>query len=89
MKKIKRYDPDTTPAIICENIKRLRLANDWTQAELSDKSDISESYITKIERKIKNLQSSTVAAFAEAFDVPVDVLYTKYHPKNEEQSPSN
>lgn len=61
-------------------IKEIRLKNNMTQEELSQKSGISESYISELENNLKMPTILTLCKLAEALEVDITKLY-KYTPK--------
>lgn len=61
-------------------IKEIRLKNNMTQEELSQKSGISESYISELENNLKMPTILTLCRLAEALEVDISELY-KYTPK--------
>ena len=61
-------------------IKEIRLKNNMTQEELSQKSGISESYISELENNLKMPTILTLCKLAEALEVEITKLY-KYTPK--------
>lgn len=61
-------------------IKEIRLKNNMTQEELSQKSGISESYISELENNLKMPTILTLCRLAEALEVDITKLY-KYTPK--------
>lgn len=61
-------------------IKEIRLEKNMTQEELSQKSGISESYISELENNLKMPTILTLCRLAEALEVDISELY-KYTPK--------
>lgn len=61
-------------------IKEIRLKKNMTQEELSQKSSISESYISELENNLKMPTILTLCKLAEALEVDISELY-KYTPK--------
>lgn len=61
-------------------IKEIRLKKKITQEELSQKSGISESYISELENNLKMPTILTLCKLAEALEVEITKLY-KYTPK--------
>lgn len=60
--------------ILGENIKRERLKLNLTQDQLSEKLDISTSYLGRIERGERNLPLDTLFKIATIFNVSIDYL---------------
>ena len=61
-------------------IKKIRKEKNLTQEELSQKSGISESYISELENNLKMPTILTLCKLAEALEVEITKLY-KYTPK--------
>lgn len=61
-------------------IKEIRLKKNMTQEELSQKSGISESYISELENNLKMPTILTLCKLAEVLEVEITKLY-KYTPK--------
>ena len=61
-------------------IKEIRLKKKMTQEELSQKSGISESYISELENNLKMPTILVLCQLAEALDVEISKLY-KYTSK--------
>lgn len=60
--------------ILGENIKQERLKLNLTQEQLSEKLDISISYLGRIERGERNLPLDTLIKISNIFNVSVDYL---------------
>ncbi|AJG96780.1 transcriptional regulator [Clostridium beijerinckii] len=60
--------------ILGENIKRERLKLNLTQDQLSEKLDISTSYLGRIERGERNLPLDTLIRISNIFNVSIDYL---------------
>ncbi len=56
------------------NIKRLRKARGWSQEALADAVPIDRTYISGIERKVRNPTIDVVERIARALDVPAGSL---------------
>lgn len=56
-------------------LKHTRTFNKLTQLELSEKLNISRSYISQIEKGIKNPTNETLQKYSEAFGIPLSVIY--------------
>lgn len=56
-------------------IKEIRLKKNMTQEELSQKSGISESYISELENNLKMPTILTLCKLAEALEVDITKLY--------------
>lgn len=55
-------------------IKMCRLQKGWKQRELADKSDITVSYLSLIERSERDPNISTLQAIATALGIPLSIL---------------
>lgn len=56
-------------------LKHIRTFNKLTQLELGKKLGISRSYISQMEKGIKNPTNETLQKYSEAFDIPLSVIY--------------
>lgn len=56
------------------NIKRLRKARGWSQEALADAVPIDRTYISGIERKVRNPTIDVIERIARALDVPAGNL---------------
>lgn len=56
------------------NIKRLRKARGWSQEALADAVPIDRTYISGIERKVRNPTIDVIDRIARALDVPAGSL---------------
>jgi transcriptional regulator with XRE-family HTH domain len=56
------------------NMQRLRHEKDWSQEELSFKTGIHRTYISGLERGIRNPTITVVAKLAHALKVPFGAL---------------
>lgn len=56
-------------------MRQLRRAKDMTQEVLADKCDIDRTYISGIERGIRNPSLDAIEAVAKALGVPVRDLF--------------
>lgn len=61
-------------------IKKIRIEKNLTQEELSQKSGISESYISELENNLKMPTILTLCKLAETLEVEITKLY-KYTPR--------
>lgn len=62
--------------IVAENVRRLRKAYGWTQAQLAEMLEIPQPAVARIERGERGLNSSTIDALADALNQPVAALVT-------------
>jgi len=56
------------------NVRKRREANQLTQESLAEKAALDRTYISDIERGIRNLSMSTIVALAHALDCTVSEL---------------
>ncbi len=56
------------------NIKRLRKARGWSQEALADAVPIDRTYISGIERRVRNPTIDVIERIAKALDVPAGSL---------------
>ncbi|SLK20678.1 helix-turn-helix domain-containing protein [Bacillus toyonensis] len=60
--------------ILSIRIKELRKERKWSQKELGEKVDVSESFISKVESGKKQPSREVTAKIAEVFNVTTDFL---------------
>jgi len=61
---------------LAEKIKELRVAREWTQHELAERSGVTRESVASIETgKIKNPSAEIFIKLAQAFNVPPEALY--------------
>jgi transcriptional regulator with XRE-family HTH domain len=61
-------------AIFAGNIKRLRKERGMSQEDLAFESGLHRTYISGIERGIRNVGLDNIGVIATALDVPPDLL---------------
>jgi transcriptional regulator with XRE-family HTH domain len=59
---------------IAANVKRLRKAQGLSQEELAHRAGIDRTYVSQIERAIKNATYVSLDKIAKALDVPLTEL---------------
>ncbi|TNF05888.1 MAG: XRE family transcriptional regulator [Sphingomonadales bacterium] len=59
---------------LAENMKRLRKERGWSQEALADESGLDRTYISGIERKIKNPTITVVRRVADALGCDMGAL---------------
>jgi transcriptional regulator with XRE-family HTH domain len=60
---------------LARNVKRLRLEKGWSQEELADQAGLHRTYVSGVERAVRNPTITIVAALAKALGVgPGDLL---------------
>ena len=63
-------------AILAGNIKAARSLLGWSQEELADRAEIDRTYVSGIERQVRNPTITVVAKFAEALGTTTADLLT-------------
>jgi transcriptional regulator with XRE-family HTH domain len=58
-------------------IRTLREAKGWSQEELADRAAVDRSYMSGIERGVRNPSALKLADLARALGVPTASLFTK------------
>jgi transcriptional regulator with XRE-family HTH domain len=61
---------------IAANVKRLRKAQGLSQEELADRAGVDRTYISQIERAVKNATFISLDKIAKGLDVPLTELVT-------------
>lgn len=61
--------------LLAQNIQRLRLAKDWSQEELADQAGVHRTYVSGIERRVRNPTVTILAKLAKALGVPISDLF--------------
>jgi transcriptional regulator with XRE-family HTH domain len=56
------------------NVQRLRREKDWSQEDLAFESGLHRTYISGIERGVRNPTVTIVAKLAATFDIPAGGL---------------
>jgi len=78
--------------IICKRIKDLRTSKNLTLKELSDKTGLSVSFLSQVERGSSSLAITSLKKIADALEVPINYFFESYENlsflvKHEEQKP--
>ncbi len=64
--------------ILGNNIRKFREAKDWSQEDLAEKSDLHRTYISGIERGVRNPSLTIIFKLANGLSVePSDLLKRK------------
>lgn len=63
--------------IFGHNVRRIREAKGWSQDKLSEVSDLHRTYISGIERGVRNPTIEIVQQIATALNVPVIDLFVE------------
>ncbi|MBC7698308.1 MAG: helix-turn-helix transcriptional regulator [Bacteroidia bacterium] len=67
--------PSLTPRqIFAKNLRRYRRMQDVSQEALALKAGMSRSYVSEVEREIRNISIDNMGELAEALDVPLKDL---------------
>ena len=77
-----KLDPQT--AALCQNIRRRRHELGYTIEELSDRSELSPSFVNDIELGFRDPSMTTLLAIAAALDMPFGELFGKAKPLSPE-----
>jgi transcriptional regulator with XRE-family HTH domain len=56
------------------NVRRLREAKGWSQEDLAEYANLHRTYVSGIERGVRNPTLTVVARVASALDVKAEVL---------------
>lgn len=63
---------------LARNLKRLRLEKGWSQEELADQAGLHRTYVSGVERAVRNPTITIVAALAKALGVaPAELLASR------------
>ena len=63
---------------LARNLKRLRLEKGWSQEELADQAGLHRTYVSGVERAVRNPTITIVAALAKALGVaPGELLASR------------
>ncbi|MBM7855064.1 transcriptional regulator with XRE-family HTH domain [Desulfohalotomaculum tongense] len=73
MKKIKE---------ICEKIRELRNQQNLTLKDLSEKTGLSVSFLSQVERGTSSLAITSLKKIADALNVPITIFFDSYQNKN-------
>ena len=57
-----------------KRVKALREAKDWSQEELADRAGLHRTYISAVERAVRNPTLTVIARIAKALKVPIAEL---------------
>ena len=80
IEKAYKHDDEYYYQIVRQNIRKYRIAQNLTQQELAEMTDMSREYITDIENESRNkhLTITVLGRIAEALKVPIgDFFSTK------------
>jgi transcriptional regulator with XRE-family HTH domain len=55
---------------LSRNLRRLRTDKGWSQEELADRAGLHRTYVSGVERGVRNPTITIVAALAKALGVP-------------------
>lgn len=57
-------------AVVASNVRKARRDRGWSQEELSFRADLHRTYISGVERGIRNPTVTVLAKIAEALEIP-------------------
>ena len=63
-------------AVVARNVRQTRRDRGWSQEELSFRADLHRTYISGVERGIRNPTVTVLAKIANALEVTPDKLLT-------------
>lgn len=67
---------------ICEKIRSLRNRQNLTLKELSEKTGLSVSFLSQVERGTSSLAITSLKKIADALNVPITSFFTSYQNQN-------
>lgn len=70
----KHQEPLTARAIFGTNVRRARRLRDISQEELAFRANLSRTYVSEVERGIRNVSIDNMGLLAEALGVPLREL---------------
>lgn len=73
------HDDEYYYEIVRANIKKYRIANNLTQQDLADLSDVSRQYICDIENKNRNkhITIAVLGRIADSLDIDIEYFFKK------------
>lgn len=57
-----------------KRVKALREAKDWSQEELADRAGMHRTYVSAVERAVRNPTLTVIERIAKALKVPISEL---------------
>ena len=63
--------------LLGSNVRRIRISKGWSQDKLAEESGLHRTYISGIERGVRNPTLSIISQVAIALDVPTTALLNK------------
>lgn len=58
-----------------QRVRELRLSRGWSQDELAERSGIDRTYVSGVERGVRNPTLGVIATIAAGFSVSIGVLF--------------
>lgn len=58
-----------------ERVRELRRARGWSQEELAERADLDRTYISGIERGLRNVALRNIEQLAKAFNISLKELF--------------
>lgn len=71
---VKRNHPDDLRDILARNIRVLRAQKAMSQETLAFESGVNRTYVSDVERGIRNISLDNISRLAKALDVPAWTL---------------
>lgn len=65
-----------TNRLLGERVRELRLARGWSQEELGERCDLDRTYVSGIERGVRNPTLTVIASIAAGFKVAIEELFS-------------
>ena len=62
--------------LLGERVRELRLARGWSQEELGERCDLDRTYVSGIERGVRNPTLTVIASIAAGFKVSIEELFS-------------
>ena len=60
--------------LVGKNVKRIREDHGWSQEDLAFEADLHRTYISGVERGVRNPTVTAIAKMAKALEITPDVL---------------
>lgn len=70
MRRVKRNHPDALRDILARNIRLLRAQKSMSQETLAFESGLNRTYVSDIERGVRNVSIDNISRLAKALGVP-------------------
>lgn len=63
-------------------LRALRLARGWSQEEFAHRADLDRTYVSSVERGVRNPKLDVIAKLANTLDVEVADPFPRVHPES-------